>query len=508
MGRALFSVSDKSGVVEFGQHLESLGWEIISTGGTLRALREGGVSVRPVSEVTEFPEMMNGRVKTLHPRIHGGILANRDIPSHVEEMKANGIEGIDLVVVNLYPFEKTVAQPGVLESVCIENIDIGGPCMLRAAAKNFHHVAVVSDPADYSRVLDEVQLSGAVTLETRRELAAKAFAMTARYDASIVSFFTSGEETPAAIRVAGEKVTDLRYGENPHQAAALYRRVGEAGGIVSAKQLQGKALSYNNLVDADAAYSLACELPEQGVAIIKHTNPCGVGVHSSSAVEAYELALGCDPVSAFGGIVALNSCVEAELATKLVEIFLEVIVAPEFSSEALEILRAKKNLRVLSLPVDQMQPSSLRIQDISGGLLLQSRDAVSMDLSEARVVTERKPSPDEWRALQLSWTVCKHVKSNAIVFCSPEKAIGVGAGQMSRIDAVEIAVKRARFELQGTAVGSDAFFPFRDTVDALARAGATAVVQPGGSIRDEEVIQAANELGLAMVFTGKRHFRH
>ena len=509
MSWALISVSDKEGIVELAEGLVRNGVKIVSTGGTLKKLKESGVEATPVGELTQWPEMMNGRVKTLHPRVHGGILARRERPEDREEMSAHEIPEIDLVVVNLYPFEQTISKPGVTHPEAIEQIDIGGPTMVRAAAKNHAHVAVVTDPSDYSEVLEDMETNGGKVSDTlRQRLAGKAFALTARYDAAIANFFAGESDLPEEIRLTGQKVADLRYGENPHQKAAFYTRGGVNGGLALAKQHQGKELSFNNLVDADAAYALALDMPEVGCAVIKHTNPCGAGTHESSPLEAYELALAGDPVSAFGGIVAVNVPVDGALAERLTEIFLEVVIAPDYTPEALGILSKKKNLRVLSLPRAQALATGYRVHDVAGGFLLQGRDTEGLDLTNARVATERQPTAEEWKALQLSWVLCKHVKSNAIVFSSDKQALGVGAGQMSRIDAVEIAVKRARFPLAGSAVGSDAFFPFRDTVDALAKAGATAVVQPGGSIRDEEVIAAANEHGLAMVFSGFRHFRH
>lgn len=507
--RALVSVSDKSGIVEFIGALKAEGIEVISTGGTSRVLEAAGIQVRSIQDVTEWPEMMDGRVKTLHPRVHGGILARRDLDSDREEMESHGIPPIDLVVVNLYPFEETVAREGVVLAEAIEEIDIGGPTMVRAAAKNHAHVAVVVDPGDYGLVLESLRTTGEISGKLRRDLAGKAFALTARYDAAIANYLEgSDEKLPEVVRIQGKKLADLRYGENPHQEAAFYSRGREAHGLAAAVQHQGKALSFNNLVDADAAYALALDLPQQGCAIIKHTNPCGAGVDAESLVRAYEKALAGDPISAFGGIVAVNNPVGAELAVKLLDLFLEVVIAPGYTDEALQVLEKKKNLRVLSLDPQVAKASGYRVHDVAGGFLLQGRDDADLSLSDGRVVSDRAPTPAEWDALRLSWTLCKHVKSNAIVFSSADQAIGVGAGQMSRIDAVEIAVKRSRFPLAGTAVGSDAFFPFRDTVDALAKAGATAVVQPGGSIRDEEVIQAANEHGLAMVLSGVRHFRH
>jgi phosphoribosylaminoimidazolecarboxamide formyltransferase/IMP cyclohydrolase len=508
--RALLSVSDKDGIQAFAARLSAAGVELVSTGGTARALREAGLTVRDVSELTGSPEMMEGRVKTLHPRVHGGILARRDHAGDVEDMRTHGIAGIDLVVVNLYPFEQTVAREGVTVAEAVEQIDIGGPTMVRAAAKNHAHVGIVVDPDDYERVASAVESGAGLDEETRRDLALKAFASTARYDAAIVRHFAGlNGGFPEALRLGWDKVADLRYGENPHQSAAFYRSaLDPVHGLAAAVQHQGKELSYNNLVDADAAYALARDLSSPGVAVIKHTNPCGVGVDGESATLAYERALEGDPISAFGGIVAVNVPVDQALAERLVEIFLEIVIAPSYTPEALEILAAKKNLRALSLPLEQAAPRGPRLQDVAGGVLVQERDAQLLPIREARVVTERSPTESEWRALELAWVVSKHVKSNTIVYANAVQAAGIGAGQMSRVDAARLAATRARIPTEGGAAGSDAFFPFRDGLDVIAEAGITAVVQPGGSRRDDEVIAAANEHGMAMVLTGERHFRH
>ena len=508
--RALLSVSDKDGIQAFAARLSAAGVELVSTGGTARALREAGLGVRDVSELTGSPEMMDGRVKTLHPRVHGGILARRDHAGDREDMGAHGIAGIDLVVVNLYPFEKTVAVDGVTVPEAIEQIDIGGPTMVRAAAKNHAHVGIVVDPADYDRVATAIESGQGLDDDLRRGLAMKAFASTARYDAAIARYFGSLEGGfPDALRLGWDKVSDLRYGENPHQGAAFYRSaLDPVHGLAAAAQHQGKELSYNNLVDADAAYALARDLPSPGVAIIKHTNPCGVGVDDESVTVAYERALEGDPISAFGGIVAVNVAVDEELARRLVEIFLEIVIAPEFTPEALEVLAQKKNLRALSLPLDRAGARGARLQDVAGGVLVQERDTQLLPIREARVATERAPTESEWKALELAWIVAKHVKSNTIVYTNSVQAAGIGAGQMSRVDAARLAATRARISTEGGAAGSDPFFPFRDGLDVIAEAGITAVVQPGGSRRDDEVIAAANEHGMAMVFTSERHFRH
>jgi len=509
VARALLSVSDKTGIVDFARTLSEQGVALISTGGTARILRENGLSVQDVSELTEYPEMMDGRVKTLHPRVHGGILARRGNEGDAAAMEANGILPIDLVVVNLYPFEETVAKEGVTRAEAIEQIDIGGPTLLRSSAKNHDHVLVVCDPTDYGRV-GEAIASDSVSLALRQELATKVFASTSAYDAAIVTYLQGDQGAfPQSLRLGYEKERDLRYGENPHQSAAFYRATaGGVHGLAAATLHQGKALSYNNLVDADAAYALAQELPQKGVAIIKHTNPCGVGIDDSSLLTAYQRALEGDPISAFGGIVAVNGEVDEALAAVMTEIFIEVVIAPSFTESALAVFERKKNLRVLSLPAELGQPRGPRPQDVAGGLLLQDRDSGDMDIRNARVATERPPTEDEWQALQLAWIVCKHTKSNAIVYANAVQAVGVGAGQMSRIDSSRLGKERAQISMDACVAASDAFFPFRDGLDAIAQAGATAIVQPGGSKRDEEVIAAANEHGVAMVMTGVRHFKH
>jgi phosphoribosylaminoimidazolecarboxamide formyltransferase / IMP cyclohydrolase len=500
--RALLSVSDKSGIVALGRALADLGVELVSSGGTAAALKEAGVPVKKVAEVTGAPEILGGRVKTLHPKIHGGILADRRKPEHLEELEAQGIGRIDLVVCNLYPFERTVAHPSVKEDDAVEQIDIGGPAMVRAAAKNFHSVAVVVDPGRYDEVVKEIQRDGEVSEETRRALAREAFAHTASYDAAISAYFARHGDFPQRLLLGGEKVLDLRYGENPHQNAAFYRTAG--GGLASAEQLHGKELSYNNLLDTDAAWKLVLDLDETAAAIIKHSNPCGAAIASSPA-EAYSLALECDPTSAFGGIVALNRPCDGATAAAIAEIFTEVVVAPDFDEDALATLTQKKNLRLLK--ASSIHRPEFDVRRVSGGLLVQSPDPKDpVDVGEVR--TKAQPSEEQWRDLRFAWVVAKHVKSNAIVLAKDGIAVGVGAGQMSRVESTELAARRAGERAQGTVCASDAFFPFRDGLDAAVAAGATAVIQPGGSVRDEEVIAAADEHGIPMVFTGRRHFRH
>jgi phosphoribosylaminoimidazolecarboxamide formyltransferase/IMP cyclohydrolase len=523
--RALISVSDKSGVEDFARALAARGVELISTGGTAKALKAAGLAVRDVSELTGFPEMMDGRVKTLHPAVHGGLLALRDHPDHARAMEAHGIGGIDLLAINLYPFEAAVARGAAFDEA-IENIDIGGPAMIRAAAKNHGWVTVVVDPADYARVLAEMETGGGATApDTRRKLAAKAFARTAVYDAAIAGWFASelGEDAPAYYALPGHLCQTLRYGENPHQKAAFYATPSldaPRPGVATARQVQGKELSYNNLNDTDAAYELVAELGPvaPAVAIIKHANPCGVATGATLA-DAYRKALLCDPVSAFGGIIALNGVLDAEAARAIAEIFTEVIIAPDATEEAQAILAKKKNLRLLlagGLP-DPKAPG-VTLRTVAGGFLLQSRDNGAEDDWTFRTVTRRAPTDQELADLRFAFRVCKHVKSNTIVFARQGATTGIGAGQMSRVDAARIAAWKgeeaaraaglpARLT-EGSVAASDAFFPFADGLIALADAGATAVIQPGGSMRDEEVIAAADERGLAMVLTGMRHFRH
>jgi len=506
--RALLSVTDKTGIVEFARALTSLGIEILSTGGTFRALKEGGVApLREVAEVTQFPEMLDGRVKTIHPRIAGGILAIRSKPEHMRAIAEHGIPRIDMVVVSLYEFEKIAAKKDAPLEELIENIDIGGPTMIRAAAKNWQDVAVVTSIADYAAVIEELRAGGGSLSEaTHWMLAKKAFATTAAYDravsARLAEIPPSGEALPATLDVRAPRTLSLRYGENPHQSAALYA-TGKSG-IAGAEQLHGKELSYNNLVDLDAAWQLVLEFGEPASAIIKHTNPCGCA-QGSTLADSYRRAFEADPVSAFGGVLAFNRPVDAETAQEIGKTFIEAIAAPDFSADALNILTSKKNLRLLRVIVE---PPSLVIKSISGGYLAQTPDAHILAREETRVVTGRAPSDKEWIALEFGWKVSKHVKSNAIVYAGPGQTISVGAGQMSRVDSVKVGAMKAVLPLKGSIVASDAFFPFPDGVEEAAKHGITAVIQPGGSVNDNDVIAAADRLGLAMVFTGIRHFRH
>ncbi|RVT83291.1 bifunctional phosphoribosylaminoimidazolecarboxamide formyltransferase/IMP cyclohydrolase [Rhodobacteraceae bacterium CCMM004] len=515
--RALLSVSDKTGLADLGRMLAGHGVELISTGGTARALREAGLEVRDVADLTGFPEMMDGRVKTLHPMVHGGLLALRD--AHAEDMAAHGIAPIDLLVVNLYPFEETVAS-GAGRAACVENIDIGGPAMLRAAAKNHAHVAVITDVEDYARLGDEMAARGGATTQAfRTELAGIAYARTAAYDAAVSAWMAAAEAEPPRRRVfAGRLVQPLRYGENPHQAAAFYAD-GSGAGIAGARQVQGKALSYNNIADADAALALVREFAADTPAcvVVKHANPCGVALGATPAA-AYARAYDCDRVSAFGGIVALNRPLDAETAEAVTAIFTEVVIAPNADEAARDIFAAKKNLRLL-LTGDAAAPgSALRAQPVTGGFLVQDADVAPLDPDALRVVTERTPTEAQMADLRFAWTVAKHVKSNAIVYAKNGATVGIGAGQMSRVDSTRIAAHKARDMAEamglaepptiGSVVASDAFFPFPDGLLTAAGAGALAVIQPGGAMRDDEVIAAANEAGLAMVLTGQRHFRH
>jgi phosphoribosylaminoimidazolecarboxamide formyltransferase/IMP cyclohydrolase len=536
--RALISVYDKTGIAEFARALGAAGAEIVSTGGTARLLRENGMTVRDVAEMTGWPEMLGGRVKTLHPKVHGGILFRRANKEDIAQTLAQGILPVDAVVVNLYPFEATAARPNVTVEELIENIDIGGPAMVRSAAKNFASVAVITDPADYGALAAELSAHPeGWSLETRLRLAQKAFAATARYDDAIATelkrLATSGDEVrfgeapegsselPERLRIDLRRAAVLRYGENPHQHAALYvSSAGTAGvraaGLAGARQLQGKELSYNNLVDLDAAWDLAQEFTGPAAVIVKHNNPCGTA-EQPTLVAAYRQALACDPVSAFGGVLAFNRPLDAETAAEVGKLFAECVVAPGYSAEAREALGGKKNLRLMEIGGESggssregelPEKTSLELKRISGGVLVQGRDRHVLDRSELKVVTKRPPTGAEVESLLFAWKVAKHVKSNAIVFAREGRTVGIGAGQMSRVDAVKIAVMKAAESLAGSVVASDAFFPFPDGVEEAARAGATAVIQPGGSVRDAEVIAAADGAGMAMVFTGVRHFRH
>ncbi|MED1112672.1 bifunctional phosphoribosylaminoimidazolecarboxamide formyltransferase/IMP cyclohydrolase [Bacillus paramycoides] len=508
--RALVSVSDKTGVVEFVKGLLEQGIEVISTGGTKKLLEENGLQVIGISEVTGFPEIMDGRVKTLHPNIHGGLLAVRDNETHVAQMNELGIQAIDFVVVNLYPFKETIAKPDVTFADAIENIDIGGPTMIRSAAKNHKFVSVIVDPVDYDVVLAELKENGEVTDETKRKLAAKVFRHTAAYDALISNYLTEqmGEESPETLTVTFEKKQDLRYGENPHQKATFYKAPFAATSSVAyAEQLHGKELSYNNINDADAALSIVKEFTEPAVVAVKHMNPCGVGV-GADIHEAYTRGYEADPVSIFGGIIAANREIDKATAEKLHEIFLEIVIAPSFSQEALEVLQSKKNLRLLTVNIEKATTASKKLTSVQGGLLVQEEDTLSLDESTISIPTKREPSEQEWKDLKLAWKVVKHVKSNAIVLAKDDMTIGVGAGQMNRVGSAKIAITQAGEKAQGSALASDAFFPMPDTVEEAAKAGITAIIQPGGSIRDEDSIKMADEYGIAMVFTGVRHFKH
>ncbi|WP_017754519.1 bifunctional phosphoribosylaminoimidazolecarboxamide formyltransferase/IMP cyclohydrolase [Calidifontibacillus oryziterrae] len=508
--RALVSVSDKQGIVPFVKGLVEQGVEVISTGGTFKTLQDNGIQVIGISEVTGFPEIMDGRVKTLHPNIHGALLAVRGNEEHEKALSDHQITPIDLVVVNLYPFQATIAKPDVTYAEAIENIDIGGPTMLRSAAKNHADVAVVVDPADYDDVLAQVQASGDVSIETKRKLAAKVFRHTAAYDAVIGEYLTAqtGEDYPESLTVTYTKVQGLRYGENPHQTAAFYKKpLSSNSSIAAATQLQGKELSYNNINDGDAALQIAKEFTEPAVVAVKHMNPCGVGV-GTTIEEAYDKAYESDPVSIFGGIICANREIDGATALKMKEIFLEIIIAPSFSAEAVEILSAKKNLRLLTLPIEKAAKVEKKLTTIHGGLLVQDEDSFGLDEATITIPTKRQPTEQEWKDLKVAWKVVKHVKSNAIVLAKDDMTIGVGAGQMNRVGSAKIAIEQAGEKAKGSALGSDAFFPMPDTVEEAAKAGITAIIQPGGSIRDEDSIKKCDEYGIAMVFTGVRHFKH
>ena len=515
--RAIISVTDKSGVATFAKALAQMGVEILSTGGTAKTLRDNGISVKDISEYTGFPEMLDGRVKTLHPKVHGGLLGQRSKPEHIKKMNEHGILPIDLVAVNLYPFEATVAREGCTLEEAIENIDIGGPTMLRSSAKNYPDVTVVVDPKDYDLVLSELKEKGEVSTETNFRLARKVFQHTAHYDGAISNYLGQIEggkkvhEFPETFTFQVKKVQGLRYGENPHQKAAFYREylVSEPS-VSNAVQLQGKELSYNNILDVDSAFETVKEFEEAATVIIKHNNPCGAAISSKNLADAYRKAKACDPVSAFGGVVGFNRKVDRETAKELVEIFLEVIIAPGFDPDALEILKTKKDLRILQTPplAASFPQGGLDLRKVVGGLLVQDRDLGKVPMDQWKVVTKRKPTEEEKRAMAFGWKVAKHVKANAIVLVREDRTIGIGAGQMSRVDSTRLAVMKAQSPTKGTVLASDAMFPFRDGVDTGAESGATAIIQPGGSIRDDEVIAAADEYNIAMVFTGMRHFRH
>jgi len=525
MSRALISVSDKRGVVELARGLAELGIEILSTGGTAKALKEAGIPVVLVEDFTGFPEMLDGRVKTLHPKIHAGILHRRDDLSHQQTMAAQGLTPIDLVIVNLYPFEQTIARPDCTFAEAVENIDIGGPTLIRAAAKNHTDVAVVVDPEDYSSVLGMLRAHGSLSAEQQLALARKAFRLTARYDSAIADYLGSldgGKRLPfgETLHLQYVKTQDLRYGENPHQSGAFYRQLEiHEPCIANARQLQGKELSFNNIVDANAALELLKEFDEIAAVAIKHTNPCGVAISTVSLADAFRKARACDPVSIFGGIVGLNRDVDAETAQEILNLyqegFIEILLAPRFSPRALDMLASSKrllNIRLMEIPtLSQVSPARFEIKQVVGGMLLQERDFGHVRVEDCQVVTERRPTSEEYQALNFAWRVCKHVKSNAIVLARNDRVVGVGAGQMSRVDSAKIAVSRARdlgMETRRAVVASDAFFPFRDGLDVVAQAGVTAAIQPGGSLRDKEVMAAADEHGMAMIFTGMRHFRH
>ena len=516
--RALLSVTDKTGLVEFAQVLAGFGVELISTGGTAHALREAGLTVKDISDLTGFPEMLDGRVKTLHPKVHGGLLYIRGNARHEAAVAAHGIDPIDMVVVNLYAFEKTAAQPGVAFGHLIENIDIGGPSMVRSAAKNFEDVAIVTRVADYPALISELQSNaGALTRETRWRLAKQAFSTTAAYDTAIANTLDQiaeapqpdqpiapqASDAPQVLRINFPLAQSLRYGENPHQHAALYSD-GSGLGVAGAAQLQGKELSFNNLVDLDACWELAQEFEEPAVIIVKHTNPCGAAT-GATVLEAYQKALAADPISAFGGVIGINRPVDAAAASEIAKLFVEAIAAPAFTAEARAIFAAKKNLRLVEIKAAPPKPV---VKHVSGGLLLQDADTARLTESELDIVTWRPPTADELRSLLFAWRVCKHVKSNAIVYAKDGQTLGVGAGQMSRVDAARFGAMKAVLPLAGSVAASDAYFPFPDGLETAVAAGATAVIQPGGSVKDQEVIAAADRLGVAMVFTGIRHFRH
>lgn len=505
--RALISVSNKDGILEFAKELVALGYEILSTGGTKKMLQDNAVAVTAVDEVTKFPEILDGRVKTLNPMIHGGLLGKFDDASHQAQMNEHGIEPIEIVCVNLYPFVETISKPNVTWDDAIENIDIGGPTMLRSAAKNHQYVTVIVDSNDYATVLEELKADGATTIETRRKLAAKVFRHTAAYDSYISNYLTE-EEFPESLTMTYELKQNLRYGENPHQKAAFYqKRLGSDFSLAYATQLHGKELSYNNIQDGNAALQIVKEFEMPAAVAVKHMNPCGVGT-GVTLEAAFDKAYEADPTSIFGGIIALNMEVDVATAEKLSHIFLEIIIARAFSQEALDILTKKKNIRLLTIPFEQAKQDSFNVVSVEGGLLVQEPDRYGFGNADIKVVTDREPTEQEWEALQLGWSVVKHVKSNAIVVTDSQMTLGVGAGQMNRVGAAKIAFEQAGEKAKGAALASDAFFPMSDTVEAAAAAGITAIIQPGGSIKDQDSIDKANEYGIAMVFTGVRHFKH
>lgn len=516
ISRALISVSDKTGIIEFAKDLSDMGVEILSTGGTAKVLAQAGIKIIPVQDYTGFPEMLDGRVKTLHPKIHAGILAIRDIEDHQESLEKHGIPYIDMVVVNLYPFYQTLLKENITKDEIIENIDIGGPTMLRAAAKNYKYVASVCKPERYEQITRQMRANnGALTEDLLESLAYDTFLMTSSYDSVIAHYFSTvvaqKEEFPASFAVPLEKIQDLRYGENPHQNAAFYKiTVDSRNDLTAGIQIQGKELSYNNIVDIDSAYSLVCEFNNCASVIVKHNNPCGVA-EAKDLLTAYKLALATDPVSAFGGILAFNETVQADLASEISSIFVEAIIAPDFSEEALKIFASKKNLRIIKKgpgAENRYLNYNMDIKRVIGGVLIQNRDNGMIGLPDLKCVTEKKPTEDQIKSLLFAWKVAKHVKSNTIIFASGTETIGIGAGQMSRIDSTMLAAKKAVKPLKNFVMASDAFFPFRDNVDEAAKYGVEAIIQPGGSIRDQEVIDACNEQKIAMVFTGMRHFKH
>ncbi len=511
--RALISVSDKTGIVEFGKNLDSLGIEIISTGGTAKALSDAGIRVTNVSDITGFPECLNGRVKTLHPKIHGGLLAVRDNAEHMKQLRELGIDTIDMVVINLYPFKQTIMKPGVTLEEAIENIDIGGPTMLRSAAKNYQDVTVVVDPGDYQRVLEEIRANGDTGLDTRYNLALKVFEYTGQYDAMIAHYLRSSkgfDKFPQKLTITFEKIQDMRYGENPHQAAAFYKEVLPVkGSIAQAVQLHGKELSFNNINDTNGALDLLREFEEPTIVAVKHANPCGVG-SADSIYDAYMKAYEADPVSIFGGIVAANREIDGRTAEEINKIFIEIVIAPSFSQEALSILKAKKNIRLLQLEeiTSKLPDTAMDMKKVGGGLLVQDIDNTLIDMDSIEVVTKRKPTDKEMEDLIFAWKVVKHTKSNGIAICKDKQSLGIGPGQVNRIWATTQAVERSGQKVKGAVLASDAFFPFPDSVEAAGKAGITAIIQPGGSLKDNLSIEKADEFGIAMIFTKIRHFKH